>query len=93
MQFEPIGGFPALIREEDAVISEKTLESRGFATTNIVDIANIMQERKKQNLYTAFGSEEENAIDLKIQTMFDDNPHQYEGIGYKNISKKLPRMV
>lgn len=47
MQFEPMGGFPSIIRADED-ISEKTLESRGFATTNIVSISNIMDSKEER---------------------------------------------
>ena len=87
MEFEPVAGFPPLIREDDTPVAEKTLESRGFATTNIVKIADIMKTKQKENLYTAFGTTEEGAIDQKIQSFFDDKPHEYDSINYENIPK------
>lgn len=92
MQFEPIGGFPPIIRADDAKISEKTLESRGFSTTNIVSISNIM-DSKKENLFMAFGSEEEEGADFVIQGMFDEKPYEYNNIVYKDISKKLSKTI
>jgi hypothetical protein len=70
MQFEPVGGFPPIIREDQAKIPEKTLESRGFATTNIVSINKIMDSKKKENIFIAFGSEDEDGADVLIQDMF-----------------------
>ena len=94
MQFEPMGGFPPIIRENDTKISEKTLESRGFATTNIVSISNIMDTKKKENLYMAFGSEEEDGIDFIIQGMFDEKPNDYKDIIYEKIpTKSLPKTI
>ena len=91
MQFEPIAGFPPIIREDDANISEKTLESRGFATTNIVKIADIMKSKKIENLSLGFGPDvEEGAVDFMIQALFDDKPHEYEGISYKSY-KNIPK--
>ena len=91
MQFEPIGGFPSIIRAEDNKIPEKTLESRGFATTNIVSINNIMDSKKKENLFMAFGSEEEDGIDFMINAMMDRKPYEYDNIVYKSISNKLSK--
>lgn len=58
VQFEPLGGYPPIVRSEDSTISERTLESRGFETTKIVNIADIMQSKKKEDLYTVFGREQ-----------------------------------
>lgn len=91
MQFEPLGGFPPIVREDDAKISEKTLESRGFATTNIVSISNIMDSKKKENLFMAFGSQDEDGIDFVIEGMFDEKPHDYKKIVYKDVPVKLKR--
>lgn len=82
MQFKPIGGFPSIVRIGDKNISEKTLESRGFATTNIVSISNIIDAKKKENLFTAFGSEEEDGIDT--QSIFNRTPHDYDDIGMED---------
>ncbi len=62
MQSNPIGGFPPIIIVNKN-IEDKTLESRGFSTTNIVSINNIMDLKKKENLFIAFGTEEEDGID------------------------------
>lgn len=59
MQFEPLGGYPPIVRTEESTISERAMETQGFATTKIVNIADIMQSKKKEDLYMAFGTEEE----------------------------------
>ena len=59
-QFEPMGGFPPIIRKNYAKISGTTLESRGFGTTNIVGIGEIINSKKKGDLYLAFGSDDDN---------------------------------
>lgn len=81
MQFEPMGGFPSIIRADDD-ISEKTLESRGFTTTNIVSISNIMDSKKKENLFMAFGSEDEDGNDFVKQAIFSgsNRPNEYNDI-------------
>jgi hypothetical protein len=94
MQFEPVGGFPPIIREDDTKISEKTLESRGFESTKFVDISKIMALDKKKNLYFAFGTGEEDGTDFIIQGMFDQKPNEYKDIVYKKIStKNLPKTI
>ena len=87
MDFEPIGGFPPIIIIDEENIKEKTLESRGFATTNIVSIGNIMQSEKKKDLFLAFGSEEEDGYNFLIEEMLDKKPHEYKDIKFENISK------
>ena len=88
MQFEPIGGFPSIIRIDESDIDEKTLETRGFVTTNIVSISNIMDSKKKENLFMAFGSEDEDGVDLAIDNMLDNKPYQYSDIEYKDVDYK-----
>ena len=91
MAFEPKGGFPSLIREDDIPITEQTLESRGFGTTNIVNISNIMENKKKENLFIAFGSEEEDGAQFLVEKLFTDHPNEYQNIEYKNLPNKLKR--
>jgi hypothetical protein len=93
MQFEPIGGFPPVIRVDDSKIKEKTMESRGFATTNIVSISNIMDSKKKENLFVAFGTDDEDGVDFNIMGMFDEPPHEYDNVVYKKIPKKLSKTI
>lgn len=90
MPFKPIGGFPSIIRLEDATINTKTLESRGFSTTNIVSISSIMDSKKKENLISAFGTEEEEGLDFMIDGMLTKTPHKYDEIDYKKLSRKKP---
>lgn len=79
MSFEPIGGFPSIILENNN-INKKTLESRGFSATNIVSINNIMNSKKKENLFLAFGSDEEDGLNYAIENTFTDNPYDYDRI-------------
>lgn len=83
MQFEPMGGFPSIIRVKDSDINKKTLESRGFSTTNIVSISNIMDSKKKDDLFMAFGTEDENGIDYAMDTMMS-RPNIYDDIEYND---------
>lgn len=78
-KFRPMGGFPSIIRKDD-MISEKTLETRGFGTTNIVSINNIMNSKKKENLFSAFGSEEEDGLDYNIANMVYNEPYEFKRI-------------
>lgn len=91
MESEPIGGFPPIISIDGDKISEKTLESRGFSTTNIVSINNIMDLKKKENLFIAFGTEEEDGIDYEIENMFTENPYDYKNLVYKDVPIKIRR--
>ena len=80
MSFEPIGGFPSIILGNEDNIEGKVLETRGFAGTNIVSINNIMDSKKKENLFLAFGSEGEDGMHYVVENMFTDNPHHYSSI-------------
>lgn len=76
MEFEPLGGFPPIVRTTDTKIQEKTLESRGFAT-NIVSIGNIMDAKRKEDFFTAFGSEDEEGANYLIEEIIQRNPTDY----------------
>lgn len=88
MQFEPIGGYPSLTVVNKNKIQNKTLESRGFSTTNIVSINDIMNSKKKENLFLAFGPDEE-GMDHAMESMINNNPINYKNISYKKIPLKL----
>jgi hypothetical protein len=50
MQFEPLGGFPPLIRVEDVKTTgdeKKNVSTRGFSSANIINIRNILNQQKK----------------------------------------------
>jgi len=91
MQFEPLGGFPPIIRKDDNNITEKTLETRGFvATSKIASINEIMSAKKKKNPFLAFGSDDEDGFDTEIERLFDDKPHDYQKVVYKEMPIKKP---
>lgn len=88
MSFEPAGGFPPIVRVTSTKPDEKTLESRGFATTSIVKIGQILNTKKTQPFISAFGpntTEEEGVADLVITNMLHENPHEYRNVSYKEI--------
>lgn len=87
MPFEPRGGFPPLIRLQENV-EEKTLETRGFATTNIVNIANIMDTKKKEELFFAFGSDEEETGHPLVRNILDTDPLDYQNNGYDRFFRR-----
>lgn len=82
--FEPTAGFPPLVRADDTAVPEGTLESRGFST-NIVNISNIIESKKKENLFLAFGSEDEDGIDYYMNNFVEQTPHKYSEFDYKNL--------
>lgn len=85
MQFEPMGGFPPIIISDDVVISDKTLESRGFQSTNIVNIGNIMKAKKKEDFLATFDMEDESGFDPLIENLFG-SPQEFKKVG--TIKKK-----
>lgn len=91
MVFEPIGGYPPIVRSDDAKIESKTLESRGFSKTNIVNIGNIMDSNKKDNLFIAFGNEDEDGVNYMIENMLEKEPNYYNNIVYKEIPKRVSK--
>ena len=92
MPFKPRGGFPSIVRKEEADTSGKSMETRGLSKSNIVSINNIMESKKKENLFIAFGTEEEDGITYAIERMITDHPHKYNKISYRELSEnKLPK--
>jgi hypothetical protein len=90
MQFEPLGGFPPLIRVEDIKTDEskKNIGSRGFSSANIINIKNIINKQKKPSIQTESGGSSyiENDIDfINTEKLLYNEPHQYEKIHYKEI--------
>lgn len=89
MQFEPLGGFPPIIRlGNQKKPDDKTLESRGFASSNIVSIGNIMKAKKEQDLFIAFGSTEEEGTEFMIDNFYNSTPNNYEFYNSEKINKK-----
>ncbi len=89
MNFEPMGGFPPIIREEDIDTSKKTLEARGLATTSIVSISNIMEQKKKKDSFITFGSDDDNGFgtaDIVLNDILFEKPYEYNKISYKEPS-------
>jgi hypothetical protein len=92
MQFEPLGGFPPIVRIDDVKPVENNLGTRGFASTNIVSINNIMNSKKKGNLFIAFdNAEEEGGYDLMSDTLLYEKPIEFSGINYKEMPKRLKK--
>uniref|UniRef100_A0A6G6ACT3 Uncharacterized protein n=1 Tax=Borely moumouvirus TaxID=2712067 RepID=A0A6G6ACT3_9VIRU len=80
MQFRPMGGFPPIIKNNKENINDNILDTRGFATTNIVSIGDIINNKKKQDLYFAFGSDEEQGLNPTIMNMIYTEPNNYTNI-------------
>ncbi len=88
MSFVPKGGFISVVPVEEQ-LSKNTLESRGFSS--IVDISKIMGSKKKENLFLAFGSEdEEGAMEYEIDNITNRTPYKFETflVSPKKNSKK-----
>ena len=90
MQFEPLGGFPPIIRADDGKQVENNLGTRGFASTNIVSITNILQSKKKGNAFIAFDNaeEEEGGYDLLSDNLLYQKPFEFSDINYKEQTKR-----
>lgn len=84
-KFIPVGGFPPIVKKQKK-IDQKTLESRGFASTNIVSINNIMNSKKKENLFTAFGSTNDDLdTEMAASRLFDGNSATINEIDYNDL--------
>lgn len=83
MQSDVIGGFPPIkIIRKKTNLNEKKLETRGFSTTNIVDIGKIMESKKKESFFNAFGTENEDDMYMFVNS----RPHEFNDIKYKDVS-------
>jgi hypothetical protein len=83
-RFVPAGGFPPIISIDEEKTSPETLETRGFGRGNIVSIGDIQRniaKSKKQSLFVAFGSEEEDGYDMSLLA----TPHKYDDIAYSEL--------
>lgn len=74
MSFEPKGGFPSIIKISTE-IPVKTLEQRGF-DKSIVSISEIINSKKNDNFFAAFGiGEDESRINNKYEYYLDNTPY------------------
>jgi hypothetical protein len=95
MGFTPVGGFISIVRTEDTTLKKNVLENRGFSSTNIVSIAEIMNYKKKKDILDAFGQDNveagilTNDIDLMDSIFFSESPNSYDGIEYKKVPNNL----
>lgn len=89
MAFEPMFGFPPIVRKTDIKPSKQTLESRGFSTTNIAGITDIMEKKKKNDAFIILGSDDESGFnDMELNSVLFDAPRTYNKISYKDNKKK-----
>ena len=77
MNFKPMGGFPP-IKKKDLQTPSKKLDTRGFVSTNIVNIGSILNSTKKDDFIT-FNDDMENGIIDHIYT----SPNEYSIIDEK----------
>ena len=61
MPFKPKGGFPSIVRKiYNKTEDDKIPTSRGFSDRKrIIDISQILENKKRENLFLAFGDDEE----------------------------------
>jgi len=86
MQFEPLGGFPPFIRISDIKtddMNKTDIASRGFSSTNIINIRNIIN--KKPSIPKENGALSYIENDFNTEKLLYNNPHQYTKISYKEI--------
>lgn len=89
MSFEPMFGFPPIVRKTDIKPSKQILESRGFVTTNIAGITDIMERKKKNDSFIVFGSDDESGYnDMELNDVLFNEPRKYNKISYKDNKKK-----
>jgi hypothetical protein len=82
MQFTPLGGFPSIIRKTDEGKKgeeTKSIESRAFASTNIVNISEILKT-KKQETKKLLGTQSEEEQSRVINMLYE-SPNDYKKIG------------
>jgi hypothetical protein len=89
MAFEPMGGFPPIVREDDVKESKTTLESRGFST-NIVSLTNIMEKKKKKDTFILLGTEEESGMsEMELNSaLLPHKPQTYSKVKFRDSTKK-----
>jgi hypothetical protein len=81
--FEPMYGYPPLVRVSEDAVEGSVLETRGFGAkkSNVVPIGEIMNVKKKENLFLAFGDESEDSETSKYESLLDIRPDiQYEDL-------------
>jgi len=81
MQFEPVGGFPPIVRIDDIKVDPSTLEIRGFASTNLVNIKDIITTQKKKNVFMSMDNDSETGFN--VDSFLHKKPKEYSKISYK----------
>jgi hypothetical protein len=78
MSFEPIGGYPPIIKKVNTVENDVDLEKRGFQTTNFLSISKILENNRKTTFSDAFGPED--GVSSKYFDIFNKAPEEYKKI-------------
>jgi len=75
--FEPMGGYPPIIKKSDLRRSKTTLGSRGFSSANILKIQDILKKGKNIPIIdtTSIGGD----------NLIDNDPKNYQKLSYKKI--------
>lgn len=77
MDFKPMGGFPP-IKKRNLQVPAKKLDTRGFVSSNIVNIGNILNSTKKED-FISFNDETEDGISGIIDKIYT-SPNEYSVI-------------
>jgi len=77
-RFEPMGGYPPIIKKSDLKPTKTTSSTRGFSSANILKIQDILKKGKNIPVLdtTTIGGND----------LIFNQPNDYQGIVYKNIN-------
>ena len=77
-QFEPMGGYPPIIKKSDLKPTKTTSSTRGFSSANILKIQDILKKGKNIPVLdtTTIGGND----------LIFNQPNDYQDIVYKNIN-------
>ena len=76
-QFEPMGGYPPIIKKSDLKPTKTTPSTRGFSSANILKIQDILKKGKNIPVLdtTTIGGND----------LIFNEPNDYQNIAYKKI--------
>lgn len=77
-QFEPMGGYPPIIKKSDLKPTKTTSSTRGFSSANILKIQDILKKGKNIPVLdtTTIGGND----------LIFNQPNDYQDMVYKNIN-------
>lgn len=83
MEFKPMGGFPP-IKRKNQQLPIKKLDTRGFVSTNIVSIGNILNTTKKEDFISFDDNDGTNSDNM--MSRFFSTPNEYSIIDEKLLN-------